>query len=69
MRPNFFHLVETKIYGKTFFVLFYLSTQKFGAETFSMVTLSTMTRVRVKQRTYFPLVSATEMAIWQAILT
>jgi hypothetical protein len=28
-----------------------------------------MTWVRVKQRTYFPLVSATEMAIWQAILT
>ncbi len=26
-------------------------------------------RVRVKQRTYFPLVSATEMDIWQAILT
>jgi hypothetical protein len=26
-------------------------------------------RVRVKQRTYFLLVSATEMAIWQAILT
>jgi hypothetical protein len=25
--------------------------------------------VLVKQRTYFPLVSATEMAIWQAILT
>jgi hypothetical protein len=61
--------METKIYGKTFFVLFYLSTQSFGAETFSMVTLSTMTRVRAKQRTYFPLVSATEMAIWQAILT
>ncbi len=26
-------------------------------------------RVRVKQRTYFLLVSTTEMAIWQAILT
>jgi hypothetical protein len=26
-------------------------------------------RVRVKQRTYCPLVSAMEMAIWQAILT
>ncbi len=25
--------------------------------------------VRVKQRTYLPLVSATEMDIWQAILT
>jgi hypothetical protein len=25
--------------------------------------------VQVKQRTYFPLVSAMEMAIWQAILT
>jgi hypothetical protein len=26
-------------------------------------------RVRVKQHTHFPLVSAMEMAIWQAILT
>jgi hypothetical protein len=30
---------------------------------------SSFSRVRVKQHTYIPLVSATEMAIWQAILT
>jgi hypothetical protein len=31
--------------------------------------VGTKLRVRVKQRTYFPLVAAMEMAIWQAILT
>jgi hypothetical protein len=38
-------------------------------ETSSFWSLCSKSRVRVKQRTYFPLVSATEMDIWQAILT
>ncbi len=34
-----------------------------------VIMLTVIERVRVKQRTYFPLVSIMEMAIWQAILT
>ncbi len=40
-----------------------------GISIFAKFAIAKFTRVRVKQRTYFLLVSATEMAIWQAILT
>jgi len=47
----------------------FFSSLTIKLERFLFTSLHASLRVRVKQRTYFPLVSAMDIAIWQAILT
>jgi hypothetical protein len=66
---NFGHFLTMNHFGLIPFKDFRLSF-KSSILVFSILNFKLQIfRVRAKQRTYFPLVSAMEMAIWQAILT